>query len=77
MSDSDNQIGETAVDDVRRVREAIARQHEGDLQGHVDETNRITEALVERLKLRLVKPPSPSPARDGTRELGFISDEDD
>jgi len=56
----------TAVDDVRRVREEIARQHAGDLRGHVDETNRITEELVKKLNLKTVKTPASKPAHDGT-----------
>jgi hypothetical protein len=66
MNDAQNSSDETAVNDVRRVREAIARQHEGDLQAHVDETNRITENLVDKLKLRMVTVPPSKPVRNGT-----------
>jgi hypothetical protein len=56
---------ETAVDDVRRVRERIARQHDGDLQGHIDETNRIAAELLKKLNIRVVPAPT-KPVRDGT-----------
>lgn len=45
---------ETAVDDVRRVREKIAAQHGGDLRAHMEETNRIFEQWREKLKLKVV-----------------------
>lgn len=49
---------ETGVDDVRRVREQIAAQHQGDLAAHVKETNRIAEQARQRLRLGpVVKPP--------------------
>jgi hypothetical protein len=37
----------TGVDDVRRVREAIARQHKGNLAVHIAETNRIAREVAE------------------------------
>ncbi|HXE51601.1 MAG TPA: hypothetical protein VN541_01225 [Tepidisphaeraceae bacterium] len=52
----------TAVDDVRRVREQIARQHDGDLRAHMEETNRIFEQLRAKLKLKVV-PPRPTDSR--------------
>jgi len=58
MKDSDRSESETAVDDVRRVREEIAQQHSGDFRAHMDETNRIFETL--RVKLNLKKNPPPS-----------------
>ncbi|MBC7782768.1 MAG: hypothetical protein H7144_02930 [Burkholderiales bacterium] len=48
----------TAVDDVRRVREKISQQHEGDLCAHVAESNRLADALIQQLKLRAVPVPS-------------------
>ncbi|MFI5381635.1 MAG: hypothetical protein ACHRHE_20245 [Tepidisphaerales bacterium] len=58
---------ETGVDDVRRVREQIARQHDGDLAAHVAETNRIAEGLAERLRLGpVVQPPPGGRQRSGT-----------
>ncbi len=48
---------ETGVDDVRRVREQIARQHHGDFTAHVAETNRIAAELAARLHLGPVVPP--------------------
>ncbi len=50
---------ESGVTDVRRVRESIAREHEGDLAGHVAESNRIAESVREKLRLgRTIQPPS-------------------
>ena len=58
---------ETGVADVRRAREAIARQHGGNLQEHVEETNRIGEPIRKKLGIKLVMPPPPPPAqRSGT-----------
>jgi hypothetical protein len=48
----------TAVDDVRRVREKIAREHAGNLQQHVEETNQIAERLLTKLNVR-ISPASP------------------
>lgn len=42
----------TAVDDVRRVREKIARLHQGDLRGHLAESARIANQFKEKLRLR-------------------------
>ena len=56
---------QTAVDDVRRVREGIAKRHGGDLRAHMEETNRIFEELRERLNLRVVEP-----AKGGTKRVG-------
>ncbi len=56
----------TAVDDVRRVREKIARQHRGDLRGHIEETNRIAAQLRARLNVKLVQPPADNPSRVGS-----------
>ena len=55
----------TAVDDVRRVREEIARQHGGNIREHMAETNRIFERVRAKLNLRAVTPPS-DPRRSGT-----------
>jgi hypothetical protein len=52
----------TSVDDVRRVREKIARDHGGDLLAHVRETNRIAAELRSKLNVKPA-PPSPSGAR--------------
>jgi hypothetical protein len=57
---------ETGVDDVRRVREKIARDHNGDLAAHVAETNRIAEELRRRLRLGRVVPPPTGGQRSGT-----------
>jgi hypothetical protein len=57
----------TAVDDVRRVRENIARRHGGDIRKHIAETNRIAEKVRARLNVRLVPAPKIAPRRDGTQ----------
>jgi len=44
----------TAVDDVRLVREKIAREHGGDLRKHLEETNRIGGKLWAKLNVRMV-----------------------
>lgn len=46
---------QTAVDDVRAVRNAIAAQHNGNLHKHMAETNRIFEELKDKLGLKLVR----------------------
>ena len=58
---------ETGVADVRRAREAIAKQHGDDLAGHVAESNRIADAVREQLKLGpIVQPPQRRKPRSGT-----------
>jgi hypothetical protein len=53
----------TAVDDVRRVREKIARQHHGNLHEHILETNRIAAALRRKLGLKTIRAPRLAKAR--------------
>jgi hypothetical protein len=55
----------TAVDDVRRIREEIAAQHQGNIREHMQETNRIFEEWRAKLKLRAATPPNDS-RRTGT-----------
>lgn len=55
----------TAVDDVRKVRERIAREHGGDLQKHIEETNRITAELCARLNIKTVSLSTPDARRFG------------
>ena len=58
---------ETGVADVRRAREAIAKQHGDDLAAHVAESNRIADVLREQLKLGpVVQPPQRRRPRSGT-----------
>jgi len=57
----------TAVDDVRRVREAIAAEHGGDIRGHLEESDRIFNQLRSKLNLRVASPPKSNPQRDGTQ----------
>jgi hypothetical protein len=61
-------IEPTAVDDVRRVREKIARQHGGDLHQHVQETNHIAAGLRAKLNVRVVPAPKPNARRSGTQQ---------
>lgn len=68
MSDTEQKpLGPTAVDDVRRVREKIARQHGGNLQQHIQETNRIAAEVRAKLNLRLVPAPKVDKRRSGTQ----------
>ena len=46
---------QTAVDDVRAVRQAIAARHHGDMREHMAETNRIFEELREKLGLKVLR----------------------
>jgi len=60
-------VEETGVDDVRRVRESIARQHNGNLVEHVAESNRIADTLREKLRLGpVVQPPTRLARKLGT-----------
>jgi hypothetical protein len=52
LQDNADPSEETGVADVRAVRAAIAAKYHGDLRQHVDETNRIVEALVTQLGLK-------------------------
>lgn len=45
---------QTAVDDVRAIREAIAARHRGKMREHMAETNRIFEELKEELGLTVI-----------------------
>lgn len=68
MSDTEQNPPEaTAVDDVRRVREKIARQHRGDLHQHIQETNRIAAALRAKLNVHVVPAPKVDKRRSGTQ----------
>lgn len=55
----------TAVDDVRRVREKIDREHGSDLQGHVEETTRIAAAMLAQLNVRRILAPKGDSMRRG------------
>lgn len=58
---------ETGVADVRRVRESIARQHNGNLAEHVAESNRIADSLRDTLRLGPVaQPPAHRAPKSGT-----------
>jgi hypothetical protein len=56
MTEKHDDSEPTAVDDVRRAREAITRQHGGNLRQHMDETNRIFQEMRGRLNLKVVPP---------------------
>jgi hypothetical protein len=58
----------TAVDDVRRVREEIAREHSGDMRAHMKETNRVFDQLRAKLRLKLIDPPTDSRRRGKAAE---------
>lgn len=54
----ENDTEETAVDDVRRVREAIAAEHRGNILEHIQESNRIFEQNRERLGIKPAQLPN-------------------
>ena len=56
MTEKHHDSEPTAVDDVRRAREAIARQHGGNFRQHMEETNRIFQEMQARLNLKVVPP---------------------
>ncbi len=56
----------SAVDDVRRVREKIAAQYDGDFRKHCEDTNRIFEELQKKLHLKVVSPPDGRARRSRT-----------
>lgn len=58
---------ETAVNDVRRVREQFQQESGGDLRKHVEQSNRVLTEYAERLGVKVVQPPSRPTRRDGTR----------
>lgn len=57
---------DTGVADVRRVREQIAAQHQGNLREHFAETERIVRPLIEKLGLKEGTPARNDPGRSGT-----------
>lgn len=58
---------ETGVADVRRVREAIAKEHDGNLAEHIAESNRIADELRKKLRLGpVVQPPARRAPRSDT-----------
>jgi hypothetical protein len=58
---------ETAVNDVRRVREQLQRESGGDLRKHVEHSNRVLTEFAERLGVKVLQPPPRHTRRDGTR----------
>ena len=68
MSTVSQKPEETGIADVRRVREAIAREHHGNLAEHVAESNRIADALRDTLRLgHVVQPPSRDAHKSGSK----------
>ncbi len=59
-------LDDTGTADVRRVREEIAAQYNGDIRRHVADTKRIVEPLIEKLGLKRVAPPPRRTLRSGT-----------
>jgi hypothetical protein len=57
---------QTAVDDVRRVRERLSREANGDVGALATESTRVVEALRDELGLKVVPPPAPARKADGT-----------
>jgi len=48
----------SAVDDVRLVREKIARQHAGNIHEHVKESRQVAKGLQKKLGLKFISPPA-------------------
>ncbi len=57
---------ETAVDDVRRVREQLQRESGGDIGRHIEQSNRVLDEYREKLALKVVQPPPSVGRRTGT-----------
>lgn len=57
---------ETAVDDVRQVRERLDQESAGDIRKHVEETNRVVEELRQKLGLTILQPSPAQQRRDAT-----------
>ncbi|MEX2122203.1 MAG: hypothetical protein WD847_21670 [Pirellulales bacterium] len=58
MASEPEQAEETAIGDVRRIREQFSREAGGDLRRHVEQTLSAFEEIQTKLKLRTVKPPA-------------------
>ena len=69
MAEHQNQepkVNQTAVDDVRRVRERLSREANGDVNALATESTRLVEELRDKLGLKTVPPPAPKRKADGT-----------
>jgi hypothetical protein len=62
---SSEQREQTAVDDVRRVREQLARESQGDIRKHSAQTEKAIATTIEKLHLKRV-PLVPRKDRNGT-----------
>jgi hypothetical protein len=60
-SDIDNFYRDTPVEDVRRIREQRHREAGGDVYVLAERTRRETEALIQKLGLRVVQAPPAKP----------------
>jgi len=56
----------TAVDDVRRVRERLDHESGGDMRRHIANTNAAFEQLRDRIGLKLVPLPATPPSSKAT-----------
>jgi hypothetical protein len=59
-------LEDTGTADVRRVREKIAAQYNGDIRRHADDTDRIVEPLLAKLGLKEGTPSRRVARRSGT-----------
>ncbi|MEX0712736.1 MAG: hypothetical protein WD278_10325 [Pirellulales bacterium] len=62
------QAEETAIDDVRRIREQFSREAGGDLRRHVEQTLAAFQEIQIKLKLKTVKPRGASPPAERHKE---------
>ena len=65
MSDpTDGRDEETAVDDVRRIREQLDREAGGDIDRLAERARQVSEQYIRELGLKVVQPPQRN-RRDG------------
>lgn len=50
---------QSAIDDVRRIREQFSRESGGDIRRHVEQTQAAFRELQTQLRLSIVGPPAP------------------
>jgi hypothetical protein len=54
---------DSAIDDVRRIREQFSRESGGDVRRHVAQTRAAFQELQVQLQLRTIAPPEPIPSK--------------
>jgi hypothetical protein len=54
---------DSAIDDVRRIREQFNRESGGDIRRHVAQTLAAYQELQVQLQLRTIAPPEPVPSK--------------